>query len=375
MQKLLTKHHILPDERGVVAVLVALCLIVFVGISAFALDFGHKYVVRNELQNAADAAALAGAQELGQIYKEHGSISNSRIVAACQQVAIQNASDTAGIIVNDSDVQIGRWDYTYPLPSTLPAHERPNAVRVRVQRAAGASNSSIPTWLGGIIGTDTMQEGVIATAALFGIKQSGAPLPLGISEKWYDGSSPCGEVIPLYPTQESCAGWHVYTTSPAADVKLRTLILEPMLADLNANTYEIPTAIAGQTRYNFIGGTLSENTFEAFDAVFQVAKLINDLYNADGTVNENPIDGDTDDATWTSSIPVYSEPDDGPCKNPTPDPQTGGTLIIGFTKVILRIVGEAPNKFMTATVFCDNLEVPGSTADYGVLGTIPRLVQ
>ena len=370
MKQLLTKNHIFHDQRGVVAVIVALCLIVFIGFTAFAIDIGHKYVVRNELQNAADAAALAGAYELWKTYKENGDVSSSRsvIVNACYQTAIKNLSDKAGIVVNDSDVQIGRWNYTYPLPNPLPTTSpRWNAVRVRVQRAAGASNSAIPTWLGGVIGTDTMREGVIATAALFGTQLSGSPLPIGISEKWFERSNPCGEVIPFAPTKESCAAWHVYETWPASDSKLRSRILEPMLADLPDN-YVIPTAIAGQTRYNFIGGKLSEQTFAAFDAVFQEARFIND------SESDNPIDGDEDDTTWTASLPVYSEPGDGPCKNENADPKTGGSLIIGFAKVVLRIVGAAPNKSMTATVVCDDLMNPGSGEFFSILDNI-SLVQ
>jgi hypothetical protein len=132
-----------------------------------------------------------------------------------------------------------------------------------------------------------------------------------------------------------------------------------MLADLFAGTYLVPEATAYETRYNFIGGTLSSLTFETFDAVFQVAKLINDLYNTDGTVNDNPIDGDTDPETWTARVPVYSELDDGPCKQPYYDPQTGGTLIIGYVRVNFRIVAVVPEKMMTATVLCDDYDNDG----------------
>ena len=50
------------DEQGVTAVIVTILLIVFLGVAALAIDIGHLYVVRNELQNAADAGALAGAK-------------------------------------------------------------------------------------------------------------------------------------------------------------------------------------------------------------------------------------------------------------------------------------------------------------------------
>src|SRR5919197_5940638 len=52
------------EEDGVVAPMVALLLLVLLGVCALVLDFGTLYANRRHLQNAADAAALAGAKEL-----------------------------------------------------------------------------------------------------------------------------------------------------------------------------------------------------------------------------------------------------------------------------------------------------------------------
>ncbi len=51
-------------EHGYVAVLVALLLLTFVGLSAFSVDVGHWYLVGQQAQRAADAAALAGVTNL-----------------------------------------------------------------------------------------------------------------------------------------------------------------------------------------------------------------------------------------------------------------------------------------------------------------------
>lgn len=50
------------DERGAIAVLVAITLTVLMGVGALVLDVGALYVERRELQNGADAAALAIAE-------------------------------------------------------------------------------------------------------------------------------------------------------------------------------------------------------------------------------------------------------------------------------------------------------------------------
>src|ERR671926_91018 len=52
------------EEQGVVAPMAALLIMVLVGFCALVLDFGTIYANRRALQNAADAAALAGAKEL-----------------------------------------------------------------------------------------------------------------------------------------------------------------------------------------------------------------------------------------------------------------------------------------------------------------------
>jgi uncharacterized membrane protein len=51
-------------QRGAAAAIFVVMLSVALAAGAFALDFGHLLLVRNELQNAADAAALAGAGAL-----------------------------------------------------------------------------------------------------------------------------------------------------------------------------------------------------------------------------------------------------------------------------------------------------------------------
>ena len=49
------------QENGSVSVLVAGLLIVLTGFAVLAIDVGRVFIVRNEMQNAADSAALAGA--------------------------------------------------------------------------------------------------------------------------------------------------------------------------------------------------------------------------------------------------------------------------------------------------------------------------
>ena len=52
------------DERGQVIVLMVLMMIVLLGFAALVVDVGYAYYAQRSLQASADAAALAGAQEL-----------------------------------------------------------------------------------------------------------------------------------------------------------------------------------------------------------------------------------------------------------------------------------------------------------------------
>src|SRR3954471_9083880 len=53
-----------PGERGFALMTMALSVFVLLGFTGLAVDIGHMYIVKNELQAFADAAALAAAQEL-----------------------------------------------------------------------------------------------------------------------------------------------------------------------------------------------------------------------------------------------------------------------------------------------------------------------
>ncbi|MGL5256890.1 MAG: pilus assembly protein TadG-related protein [Proteocatella sp.] len=51
-------------ENGLITIFVAIALVILFAFSAIVLDFGVSYIKSNELQNAADAAALVGAKKL-----------------------------------------------------------------------------------------------------------------------------------------------------------------------------------------------------------------------------------------------------------------------------------------------------------------------
>ena len=71
-------------QRGVVMIVFGLSIAILIGFLALVVDLGRTYVVRTELQNAADAAALAGARELNQTFAGVTSAVNFAIAMAAQ---------------------------------------------------------------------------------------------------------------------------------------------------------------------------------------------------------------------------------------------------------------------------------------------------
>jgi len=64
------KVKIIRNEKGLYAVIVAVSMFAIVGLVGLAIDIGYAYMVKTQLQNAADAGALAGA---GTIYPANSS--------------------------------------------------------------------------------------------------------------------------------------------------------------------------------------------------------------------------------------------------------------------------------------------------------------
>ena len=54
----------LKDSRGAVAAITIILMVAFFALLAIVIDLGHLMLVRSQLQNAADAGALAGARAL-----------------------------------------------------------------------------------------------------------------------------------------------------------------------------------------------------------------------------------------------------------------------------------------------------------------------
>jgi Flp pilus assembly protein TadG len=129
--------------RGTILPVIALIIVVLFGMLAFAVDLGRVVVCRTQIQNAADAAALAGASALGtdglilssQAYNQSTDIASARTLA--QSFGQSNAFDLNGptsVVMNKAaDVDVGYLSYpvTPGSPFSTTSSSPSNAARVR----------------------------------------------------------------------------------------------------------------------------------------------------------------------------------------------------------------------------------------------------
>lgn len=193
-------------HRGVVVVFTAVCLVVILGFAALAIDLGYLQVARAESQNAADAAALAGASAfLTDTAFSRTGIDNARLdgvrdrailygsynrVArkSCRLDANQGNSLGGDIVLGylDPNNTQGAIDYSYPSEF--------NAITVKVWRADGHPDGGLQTFFAAILGHNSMSVSASATVIVdnrfSGIRptSTGGPLtPFAIKqETWED---------------------------------------------------------------------------------------------------------------------------------------------------------------------------------------------
>ncbi|NJD57223.1 MAG: hypothetical protein FIA94_12595, partial [Nitrospirae bacterium] len=336
-----------------------------------------------------------------------GSGDETQIKNAAIQVASQNKAGGASIAINSDDIIIGTWHPSQSPDHLTPTLSQPDAVRVTARRDTLA-NGALSTFFAKVFGTQTLTVRARAAAALTGQSTSDPgelELPVGISRYFFDTKS-CGDRIAFSPTNspESCAGWTSW------DYNSNDEILRKILAE-NAK-YLSPETFAYGTDFNFIGGKLSTQSFNALLSLFQ-RKGYDIKANGDPILDANGVpvqdatgsglevtlcQGATEndcsvpcDAThttrlyypdgkarnkheWPTTVVVY-ENDNGSadCTNPNQDKP-----IVGFARIMMDNVCGSPDKIIKAIVECNYVpptDERGGGGPFGLKGPIPGLVE
>ena len=391
------------NQAGVSAVIVAIVLTMLIGFTALAVDVGYLYVTKNELQNVADAAALAGAGYLGSIYAELSyedqqthMFYRANIMAVVQEVAGKNQAAKMNIAILDADVTIGTWDGGTLTPMADPL-VGPDAVRVIARRDTFA-NGPILTFFARIFNINAVDVSADATAALTGPATAGdLRVPFSLSENNFPNN--CTDPITFSPTAESCAGWHNFldpanaSTMPdkmlgliQGDVQeYDGLVSGPEWLDQNFDMNAPPDAevtpeVGIRDEFNHQGGTVASLFLGG-----RLGNTDNDINLPDEILGDakHPApfpalfdyfrrrDDDGNDNIWTATVPVYE--DDDVCENPS-----GAIPIVGFATIEIIMPNPPPDSSVSVKVYCELTFVDGrgGGGDYGNLkGIIPNLVE
>lgn len=144
------------NEKGAVVIIVAICLVLFLGITAFVIDIGRSKSQKVHLQNTADAAALAGARE----YID-GTPTASNIESVVEKYVALHGVSTDDI---DEVILSKRYGST-----------ENNAVTVKLK-------IKVTTFFASIFGYDFLNVGAMATAIAAPISGIKGLIPLYFQE-------------------------------------------------------------------------------------------------------------------------------------------------------------------------------------------------
>lgn len=160
-------------QRGAVAIITALAMVVLVGFAGLALDGGHLYLTKTELQNAADSCALAASYELtgSPIAAE----SFTRAENAGKTVGAENRVDFQGNGIAPADIDVS---FSTALDG---------ASWVAAAAASGASKyvrctiarDGIAPWFMQVLGFGEQTVNAFATATL-APSQNNCAIPMGL---------------------------------------------------------------------------------------------------------------------------------------------------------------------------------------------------
>ncbi len=214
-------RRVVKKQEGVIAIIAATLLPVLIGFTALALDIAYAMMVRNQLQNAADATALAAAGclraradcgNLNASIPDWSSASTEAQVFAANNVVENSAISTV-------TVEYGYWDASAASPSlrTLPYTPTSNdapAVRVTVNRTSGVNGGEVPTFFARIWGVNSrpMSASAVAVIASPGVAGKGSLFPVALSKCLYDTFWDAATNKPKVATSVNPAGFDLPQT-------------------------------------------------------------------------------------------------------------------------------------------------------------------
>jgi len=129
----------LRSRRGVIAIFTVLLFLAMLTIIAVVVDFSRMQFMRNQMQTAADGAALAGAVQLLRTPK-------TDYLAQAKTYAAANTLLGSSIVVNDTDVVLGNWNGSTRVFTAGGSPTTADAVQVTVRHNSSYLMANVLGW-------------------------------------------------------------------------------------------------------------------------------------------------------------------------------------------------------------------------------------
>ncbi|MHB8122357.1 MAG: pilus assembly protein TadG-related protein [Desulfuromonadaceae bacterium] len=310
------KLTLLRDQKGLALVFIALLMVAVCGFIGLAVDMGYMYVAKGQLQNASDAAALAGAAKLdGTAFTAQTSARNAAKAFAEINPVVPGPDTTVAVSVED--ITVGNWD---PARSSTPSDLRfqadtppINAVKVQARRTEGSIGGPVELFFSRVIDSRWARMGVSATAIASRTAKAGFYIMIG--------RNACSSAMPL-------------KLSPGEGNMAWSSLLQP---STNADDVKDQFICSNKVPNQQVCGNSVYTTNGTATTIFQATET--DFYDPDyDSVNKGIVAGVV--TYWDVIVPVSTVSD--PTVQSSPQP-VWGYAKIRITRACGNGVGNACN--------------------------------
>ena len=168
------KNQMRVKRRGSVVVTMPVILGGLIFVAAIMVDIGSFYVNKSQMQNAADAAAIAAAMKIG---NDRSAASLETAKAYASDFANKNQVGRGDVLVAD-DISMGIWDYSGGGFSPGADVNNANSFQITVRRG-GAASDGLGSYFARCFGLNDFEAVAKSTVVMSGASAAvGVPLAL-----------------------------------------------------------------------------------------------------------------------------------------------------------------------------------------------------